>query len=414
MAASAAEIRRMNAFDVLRAIHALEVPTRKVIAAESGLSTATVSSIVSELIDSGVVRESGMHRQSTGRPTAELALNADHGFLLGVDVAETYVHVESFDFALDSLSSTEIALDPAQKAPRAVAAKVTEAIEAEIRRNELHPGVLVGIGVSVPGQVDLRGEASVFAPNWGWHNVPFRSLLQESVAAPLVLENPLKATTIAELWSGAGRGADDFVVLNIGTGVGAGIALDGRVYRGRTNSAGEWGHTVVSVGGRDCRCGSSGCVETYVGAPGIVQTLRDADPESVMLDGLDQTAVIRALRAGLDRDDPVALEVLETTASYLGVGIANVVNLLNPQLVVLGGWVVGTLGERLLDAARPHVARHALATAAMATRLDVQRIAGNPVSLGAAAIALEDHLVAAADSAQDLTRSPRASSAGSV
>lgn len=398
MAASAAEIRRTNAFDVLRAIHALSAPTRKVIAEESGLSTATVSSIVAELIAAGVVRESGTTRRSVGRPTAQLSLNADHGFLLGVDVAETYVHVEAFDFALRPLSSTELALDPGQNEPRAVASRVAEAIGTDRRRQEPCPGSLVGIGVSVPGQVDQGGDTSVFAPNWGWHNVPFRALLRESVGSDLVLENPLKATTIAELWSGAGRNVEDFVVLNIGTGVGAGIALGGKVLRGRTNSAGEWGHTVVSIGGRECRCGSSGCVETYVGAPGIVQTLRDIAPGSPMLDGLDQTAVLRAIRAGLDREDPGAVEVLNATAAVLGAGIANVVNLLNPELVVLGGWVVGVLGERLLDAARPHVGRHALATAARVARLDVQRIAGNPVSLGAAAIALENYLDSAGES----------------
>lgn len=392
MPASAAGIRRTNAFDVIRAIHALPEPTRRVIAAESGLSVATVSSIVADFIARDVVHETGTQRQATGRPTAHLALNCDHGLLIGVDIAETYVHVESFDFALRKLSSTELPLDARQNEPRAVTDRVSEAIRCELRRDESGPAPVLGVGVSVPGQVDPAGGASVFAPNWGWHNVPLLALLQDSIDAPLVLENPLKASTIAELWSGAGRSVKDFVVLTIGTGVGAGIALDGKVYRGPTNSAGEWGHTVLVAEGRSCRCGSSGCIEAYVGAPGIAQTLQEIAPTSPMLIPGDQTATLQAIRAGLDDDDPVATLVIERTGMFLGIGIANLINILNPELIVLGGWVVGILGDKLLDAARPQIRNHALPTAVMATRVDIQEVDGNPVSLGAAARALESYL----------------------
>lgn len=404
---SAADIRRANTFDVIRAIHALPAATRKVIAIDNNLSVATVSNIVADLIGSDLVREIGMRRHATGRPTAQLALNPDHGILLGVDIAETYVHVETFDSSLGLLSSTELPLDPQQNGARSVAAKISEAISQELNGRETRSAPMLGIGVSAPGQVDQAGGTSVFAPNWDWHNVPLLALLRKVIDAPLILDNPLKAITIAELWSESGRIEGDFAVLNIGTGVGAGIAIDGKVYRGRTNSAGEWGHTVIIADGRACRCGSRGCIESYIGAPGIMQSIREIAPESSLITGGDQTATIHALREALDDGDPVAAEVLERTAHFLGIGIANLVNVLNPERVVLGGWVVDALGEHLLDAARPHLDAHALATPALATRLDIQKIAGNAVSLGAATLAFESYYL---ESMKDDPYSERAAS----
>ena len=405
MLKSAAEIRRANTFDVIRAIHALPSLTRKDIAADIDLSFATISSIVSNLIAHDVVHETGTKRQATGRPTAQLALNGEHGLLLGVDIAETYVHVETFDSSLTSLSSTELPLDPHQNGAKSVTRQVREAIEQELARGESSSRRILGVGVSAPGQVDSVGGTSVFAPNWDWHNVPLLSLLRNVVDAPLTLDNPLKAMATAELWSGSGRNFDDFAVLNIGTGVGAGIAIGGQVFRGRTNSAGEWGHTVLVAGGRACRCGSTGCVEAYIGAPGIMQTLREIDPASPLRHGSDQTATIKSIRSGLEQGDETAAQVLERTAYFLGIAMSNLVNMLNPELVVLSGWVVKTLGEDLLTAARPHISAHILATPAMAVKFEIQQIGGNAVSLGAATGALENYL----DSINDVTVSDRSS-----
>lgn len=404
---SAADIRRTNTFDVIRTIHALPQATRKVIATENNLSVATVSSIIADLIGSDLVREIGIRRQTTGRPTAQLALNPDHGILLGVDIAETYVHVDTFDSSLQLLSSTELPLDPHQNGARSVASKISDAISQELNRSERQILPVLGIGVSAPGQVDQVGGTSVFAPNWDWHNVPLLALLRNAVDAPLVLDNPLKAITIAELWSESGRSVSNFAVLNIGTGVGAGIALGGKIYRGRTNSAGEWGHTVIVADGRACRCGSRGCIEAYIGAPGIMQSLREIAPTSNLLLGGDQTATLHRLRHALDDGDPIAAQIVERTGYFLGIGISNLINILNPERVVLGGWVVDTLGEYLLDAARPHMDSHALATPALASRLDIQKITGNAVSLGAATLAFERYYL---DSMNGVPFSERTSS----
>lgn len=219
---------------------------------------------------------------------------------------------------------------------------------------------MLGAGVSVPGEVDRDGGVSVFAPNWNWHDVPLRTLLAEGLSMPLYLDNPLRAAVVAELWFGAGRGREDVVVLNLGAGVGAGLAFGGTLYRGATNGAGEWGHTVLVLDGRACRSGGRGCVEAYVGAPGIMEHLRELDPDNAMLRPDDQTATFDALARGVEADDPVALKVVGETARYLGAAVANVINLANPGVVVLSGWVAARLGDPLLDEVRVVAARRAL------------------------------------------------------
>ena len=396
---TAAGIRRQNRFQVLRAIHADPMPTRKSIAGQPDLSQATVTSIVGELIAGGVVCEVAIRRQPAGRPTAQLALNPNCGVLLGVDIAETYVHVEVFDTSLTSLAATEFELHGSRTSPRLVTDRVREAISQAAASQVIEGRQILAVGVSAPGQVDQVGGTSVFAPNWDWHDVPLREMLAGAVEAPIVLDNPLKAQAIAELWANGGGCVEDLVVLNVGTGVGAGIAINRQLFRGSTNSAGEWGHTVLVADGRPCRCGSRGCIEAYVGAPGIVETLREIAPTSPILGG-DQTAVLRSLRTAIDAGDEAALLALERTGRYLGIAIANVVNMLNPQKVVLGGWVARTLGDRLLEAARPSIKAHALPTPLDAAEIVMQRLPGNPVSLGAATIALEQFL----DSITDVTR----------
>ncbi|MFD8820655.1 ROK family protein, partial [Streptomyces sp. NPDC059627] len=173
---------------------------------------------------------------------------------------------------------------------------------------------------------------------------------------------------------------------------GAGQGLGGGVPGGVSNSAGEWGHTTLVLDGRLCHCGNHGCVETYVGAPGIMLNLRELSPQSPLLHPEDQTATVDALARGVADGDPVAVKVVRDTARYIGAGIANLVNLLNPELVVLSSWVARRLGEPLLAEVREAVRRHALGRPFAATEIVLSPIPTDPVCLGAATFALEGAL----------------------
>lgn len=386
---SAAAIRRSNSFAVVRAIHALGSASRRELATTTGLSFATVATICNELLESGLVTEVARTRAMSGRPTSQLALNGDHGRLLGIDVAETYIEVSVFDAALEMLSVKRCDLDAERREPEVFVATIVEAL-TETLSEQSRP--ILGIGASVPGQVLDDDGSSIYVPNWGWHDVPLLELLKEHVDVAILLDNPLKSLVVGELWLHPERASQAFAVINLGTGVGAGISIDGSVMRGRTNSAGEWGHTTLVADGRPCRCGATGCVEAYIGAPGIVQTLRDVAPDSAMLDGDDQVRTITALADNARRGDHVAVEVIERTARYAGLGLGSLVNVLNPDVLVLRGWVADLLDDELARRLDPHIREQSLGLPYGIVRLESPTSSVNSVSLGIAAVALEAHL----------------------
>jgi predicted NBD/HSP70 family sugar kinase len=379
-----------NRFEVMRGVIAESSVSRQRIAAQTGLSLATVATLVGELLAAGVLVDVGFE-DTTGRPRGLVSVDPA-GVLIGVDVAETYVRVDLFDVALRFLGGVEEQVHPEENLPEHVVSHIVSGVRAVLEHARVPVERVLGAGISVPGQVDRRGGVSVFAPNWNWHDVPLRDLLAERLDIRMYLDNPLRAEVVAELWFGASHGREDIIVLNLGTGVGAGLAFRGALHRGATNSAGEWGHTTLVMDGRPCRCGGRGCVEAYVGAPGIIAHLRELDPDSPMLDARDQTATIGALASGVDAGDPVALKVLAETARYLGAAIANLINLLNPETIILSGWVAARLGEPLLNEVKVAVSRHALRRPLSATAIVRSKLPGDPVSLGAAAFALEGFL----------------------
>ncbi|WP_225825221.1 ROK family transcriptional regulator [Streptomyces naphthomycinicus] len=386
------DIRTANRYEVLRQIIAESPTSRQELAAATGLSLATVATLVGELLDLRVITEVGFEDSAGGRPRGLIAVNASGGALIGVDIAETYVHAELFDLALNVLARADEAVRPGESRPEQVVGHVAAAVGSVIDRAGVEAARVLGVGVSMPGQVDRDTGVAEYAPNWNWHDVPLLDLLAEHLAHPLYLDNPLRACTVAELWFGAARGRGDAVVVNLGTGVGAGLALGGGLHRGVSNSAGEWGHTTLVLDGRLCHCGNHGCVETYVGAPGIMRNLRELSPRSTLLHPEDQTATIDALARATAENDPVALEVLRDTARYLGAGISDLINLLNPEVVVLSSWVASRLGEPLLAEVRRAVAGHALRRPLAATEIVLSPIPTDPVSLGAATFALEGAL----------------------
>jgi predicted NBD/HSP70 family sugar kinase len=339
-----------------------------------------------------MLTEVGFEDSAGGRPRGLVAVNAAGGALIGVDIAETYVRVELFDLALNVLARADEDMRPGESRPEQVVGHVAAAVGSVVAQAGVEGARVLGVGVSVPGQVDRDTGIAEYAPNWDWHDVPLLELLAEHIAYPLYLDNPLRACAVAELWFGAARGRGDAVVVNLGTGVGAGLALGGGLHRGVSNSAGEWGHTTLVLDGRLCHCGNHGCVETYVGAPGIMLNLRELSPGSALLHPEDQTATIDALASGVAAQDPVALKVVRDTARYLGAGISDLVNLLNPEVVVLSSWVAATLGEPLLREVREAVARHALRRPLAATEIVLSPIPTDPVCLGAATFALEGAL----------------------
>ncbi|THV25933.1 ROK family transcriptional regulator [Glycomyces paridis] len=389
MKSTSRDIRLRNCFAVLRHLIADAPTSRQILARATDLSVATVSNLVTDLIELGVVVEVGREDSGGGRPRALLAPNTGGGVMIGVDVAETYVHLEVYDLALTVVDRAEERMEVSENSPEQVIGHIAAALDRV--RERLGEREILGLGVSLPGQVDVAWGVSGFAPNWNWHDVPFRQMLADRLRldVPIYLDNPLKTITVGELWFGDGRGVERFAVLILGTGVGAGLAFSGQLYRGATNSAGEWGHTTINPAGPQCRCGAKGCIEAYVGAPAILWQWAQLDGRAA---AGSQTEAMAALAAAWKAGEPSAVRTVETVAEYLAAGVANLVNLVNPDLVVFDGWVTGALGDALVPEVERRLPAHAMEAPLKAVRLKRNQQERNMVSLGAAALALEGHL----------------------
>ncbi|MFC5924465.1 ROK family transcriptional regulator [Micromonospora vulcania] len=357
--------------------------TRQDLVRSTGLSQPAVSNVVADLIDEGLVAEAGAAESDGGRPSMLLRVAPRFAFVIGVDVGETRVRVELFDFAMTLLGSVEYPLDPARTEPAVVAGHVLAGIDAVTGRAGVAPGDVLGVGIGVSGVVEQGTQAVVHAQALGWDRVPLERLIGAGTDLPLHIDNGAKTLGQAEMWFGAGRGARHAVFALVGSGVGAAVVTNGVTYRGASSSAGEWGHTTLVYGGRACRCGARGCLEAYVGAEAIIDRYREARRGRAVPGEDEESQLASLVTAG--STSTTARRVLDETAGYLGAGVANLINLFNPERVVLGGWAAMALGD-LLPAVREAAGRQALRQPYEQASIELCRLGVDAVALGAATL----------------------------
>ena len=386
------DIRNESRFALLRGLYSLRTATRQELAASTGLSFATISNIVGELIDVGVLVEAGREDSGGGRPVTRLKISPDRGALVGVDIAETYIHVDIYDLALGVIGQAESELAIEENEPAALVRRVAGVIDEATADAGISRDRLLRAGVSLPGQVDPQRGVSVFAPNWDWHEVRIQSMLAEAIGLPVDVDNPLRAIAISELWFGAGRLVNNVATINLGTGVGAGLAIDGDLVRGTSNTAGEWGHTTLVFGGRLCRCGRHGCVEAYLGVPGLQMTMAEINAAHDLLTGDRQREFVSDVAKGLADGDPDCIELIEVTGRYFAAALGNLINFINPDHVSILGWTAGSIGAELLQVTEKYLPNEMLPSAGAAVRVGLSTVAGNSVTLGMATFALEGFL----------------------
>jgi glucokinase len=253
---------------------------------------------------------------------------------------------------------------------------------------------IVGVGVGAPGPLDTRDGIIFLTPNLGWVNLPLRQRMADLLGLQATLDNDANCAVLGECWQGAARGARHAIGFTIGTGIGGGIIVDGRLYHGASDCAGEFGHMTIDTAGRRCNCGNYGCLEAYASGPAIALRTMEAI-ESGAESGirryvggeLSRVTAQTVYQAAQDGDE-LALEVVRDTARYLGTGIANLINIFNPEVVVICGGVT-LAGERLFGPLRQEVARRAFKPAVQACRIVPGELVGSAGVYGAAASFLQ-------------------------
>jgi predicted NBD/HSP70 family sugar kinase len=381
------DVRRDNRSVLLWSLFFRQPCSRQDLSWVTGLSPASVSNVVRELINDGIVEEAGSVDSDGGRPRALLRMAPGYGSIVGVDVGETRVRVEMFDMTMAVRARADYRLDPRDHGIDLVADRVQAGLASVLADSGCDPSDVLGVGIGVPGVVEGDGtQAVVYAQAYGWDAVPLGRLLAPAGDFPLYIDNGAKTMGQAEMWFGAARGTRHAVVCLMGSGLGASI-VTGTPGLGGSSAAVEWGHTTVEVGGRPCRCGSHGCLEAYVGAGAILdrygRPLGDEDSRH------DEEAALASLVAATDER---AAEVLAETALYLGAGISDLVNLFGPERIVLGGWAGLLLGERILPAVREAARQHSLTHRFAHTSIVLGELGADAVALGAASLPMERFL----------------------
>ncbi|HEY3345641.1 MAG TPA: ROK family protein [Anaerolineaceae bacterium] len=383
------QLRRTNRSTLLKWIYFDGPISRLELSQRTELSPATATNLTSELLAEGSIVESGIEESEGGRPRTLLKMNPEYGYFIGVDVGETRVQSELFDLTLKRLCTVTHPLSSAENQPQQVVDHIVAGVNDLLTQANLPTDEVLGIGIGVPGLVAPASGVSVYAPNWGWHDVPFLAMLKEHLSIPIYLDNGAKVMALAESWLGAGRDIDSLAVLLVGTGIGAGIITNGSLYRGASNSAGEWGHITLELDGRQCRCGSRGCLEAYAGAQGIIQRYAEIAPASPFLQSGDQNKILAAIAEAAREGEPSAVQVLKDTARYLGVGVANLINMVNPELILLGGWVWLQIGDLIDQDLRQAIQEHALQQPFSNTTIGQCQLGQDAVPMGAATLPLK-------------------------
>ncbi|MGK5732831.1 ROK family transcriptional regulator [Streptomyces sp. URMC 124] len=375
---SQSSLHRANLERVVRAVRRAGSLTQAEIARATGLSAATVSNIVRELKDGGTVEVTPT--SSGGRRARSVSLSGDAGVVVGVDFGHTHLRV-----AIGNLAQRVLAEDAEPLDVDASAAQGLERAERLVRRliadTGIEPGKIIGVGLGVPGPIDVEtGTLGSTAILPGWAGTNPRDELAERLSVPVHVDNDANLGALGELVWGAGRGASDLAYIKVASGVGAGLVINGQIYRGPGGTAGEIGHITLDESGPVCRCGNRGCLETFTAARYVLPLLHSAHGTDLTV-----TRMVQLAREG----DPGCRRVISDVGRHIGSGVANLCNLLNPRRIVLGGDLADS-GELVLAPIRESVSRYAIPSAARQLEVVPGALGGRAEVLGALALVLSE------------------------
>jgi predicted NBD/HSP70 family sugar kinase len=334
-------IRNINRFNVLHTIRLRDNQvSRSELSDLTGLSQATISSIVGHLIEEGALIEDesyGLGSRGRGRPLVMLRLNPLYTHVVGVKIATHQIVFSVTDFVGNVCGSDNIPVEPRKFTPAQLIAFIVRGVRACLKKANKNIEDASGIGVGLPGFVDSHRGLAYWSPVFESSNVNFRELLQTKFSIPVFVENDANLVTLAEHWFGMAKGLENAVVVTIEHGTGSGLIFNGKLYRGAQGLAAEFGHTKLVFGGPPCQCGERGCMETHTAAFAIIHEAAKAGfrvPKG-QLDYHERSRLVQAIISKAEAGDKSMMRIFEQMGRYLGLGIANLVNLLNPQRVVI-------------------------------------------------------------------------------
>lgn len=399
MSGSSSTIKSLNLRAILMTLLYQGSASRVQLAQEIGCSTTTITNLVTELLEQGIVAENGSDApekpRGVGRPQTALRLVPEARYALGIHFDVDHVRVAVTDLLARPVKMIS-RLHMTSSSPEAALAETAAMAMDVVRLSGVNPQQIIGAGVGMSGLVDPEMGINVIAPSLGWHDVPIHALLAAHIPFPVVVDNGVRAMALGETMFGVGRSAYSLAFVYARVGVGSGYVVGGQVYRGSGAGAGEIGHTtIIPDGGETCRCGNTGCLETLISEPAIIRLSREIvqrNPRGLLAhhlnteDGSEIDRIFAAARAG----DEETRSMLEERARYMGIALANLVNVLNPELIVLGGLLA--VGRDLLVPQIERVMRaRSFANLGERVRLQITGFDYQAGVIGAAALALSTY-----------------------
>jgi predicted NBD/HSP70 family sugar kinase len=383
MPGSQTSLREANSGRVLEAVKTHGALTQVEVAGLTGLSPATVSNIVKELVAAGVLNARPSTR--SGRRAQQVSLARGVGICVGVDFGYRHLRVALADLSQEILAEQRLPLPADHRADLGLD-RAALLVGDLLERIDSSPQEVLGIGLGVPAPVDVStgriGSATLMP---GWQGVQLADELSARLRAPVIVDNNANLGALAEVQRGAARGCSNVAYIRVSNGVGSGLVLGGQLFRGHVGTAGEIGHVTIDENGPVCRCGNRGCLETFVRAPVLLDMLRASHgPMS-----------LREVISRAQQGDAGCRRVIADAGRHIGVAVAGVCNLLNPELVVLGG-ALAAAEDLLLDPMRDVVERFALPAAAERVRVIPGRLKERAEILGAVGLAARHAEVSAA------------------
>ena len=359
--------------------------SRAGLARQMELTRSAVTSIVADLELVGLVRETEDGPASGGRKPIMLEINPRRGYVVGIDMGATHLGVQVADFAAHVLEEIEITFN-VDDGPQQCLPVVDRLVRELLQVEHMSLQEILAVGIGVPGPVVAEAGMVSSPPIMpGWDSFPIRSHLEKLWGCPVSLGNDAELGALGEWAYGAGRGEQNLAYLKVGSGVGAGLLLDGQIYRGTTGCAGEIGHITIQEKGPLCTCGSRGCLEALAGGRAIARKAQEAvrsgrrtQLASIGLEQITARDVAAAARLG----DLVAQQIITEAGAYLGIAVASLVNLINPGMVVVGGGVA-QMGDLLLEPIRNAVRERSLRSAAQAVRINAAVLGRRSSGIGA-------------------------------
>jgi len=396
--ADQAFVRETNLSLVLRLIHTQSPLSRAQLAVITGLNKSTVSSLVDELLERTLVHETGVNSIGAGRPATLLEINPQAGHIIGVELGVDFVSVAITDFLGDIVWQQKENANPSDDQDKMIS-QTLQIVQHGIAEGKRKNYRFLGLGLATPGTVDLNDGVLIFAPNLHWRNVSFGRIFSEYTELKVYVENDANAAAIAEHSFGAATQCQDFLFVFAGVGIGGGLFLDGKLYRGRNGYAGEIGHFPIMAEPAQniCHCGNRGCWETYANQHSIIQRVqarleqkRTSIIPAIMTEQ-NSPLTIPLIKQAADAGDIEALESFAEAGHAMGQGFAGLINIFNAEKIILGG-PLSLAGEYLLPAIKESVARHTLPEIVQQAEVQLSLFGPDASLIGAAAIVADDVL----------------------